>query len=164
MERDKRDQVESRLGRQLQPEELVPVATFDDLTTAQLEVIARLFDLQAGVTAINYVSTVIPRAEPPDVQRFVMNFDKFIARKRSSPMRLRAEHVYEHGLGRHLTEDERSSRDSLESLSLSQLEVARVLSKQDLLVAHAYLGEIVMVTPAASMAWQEACPGVCVRR
>jgi hypothetical protein len=133
-----------RLGRELTAAELVQVDTFEDLSRAQLDVVAKLAE-RDGILPSNYELGVVPSAEHGDVRKFVLNVGAFIANKfpASALPRLRMEPVYERELGRPLNEEERRSVESLQSLSPAQLAVATQLALKDIAYAMTYLSEVV---------------------
>jgi hypothetical protein len=142
---DERAQVESVLGRAVSDDELTRRVGFEDLAKPQLDIVRRLFEKKAGPTAEIYVRNVVPEIERDEIERFVVEFDRFMARapQSSDPPKMRMRNTYEAFVGRQLTVDERRRQPSLQALSPAQLEVAKALAIQDTLVAHAYLGEIV---------------------
>jgi hypothetical protein len=135
-------QIENSLGRELTPDELVEVNTFDDLSRGQLDVVSQLESRRAGIAGGMYVRTVVPSARHSDVRDFVINIQEFIARK-FPPPRFSMEHFYERELGRALADDERQPAESLEKLSEAQRAVARALSLKDTVFGVMYLGDIV---------------------
>lgn len=143
MDPDHRDQIETRLGRELTPAELIEVDTLDGLSRAQLDVVAQLA-VRDGILPSMYVRGVVPSADYTDVREFVLNIGPFIAGRfpPSVPTALQMEPVYERELGRSLSDDERRSAASLQSLSPAQLAVARQLSLKDPAFAMAYLSEV----------------------
>jgi hypothetical protein len=142
---DQRYQIESRLRRELTPEELVEVANFDDLSRIQLDVVAALAKRE-GVTPGIYVRGVVPSADHTDARNFVLTIDAFIKAKFSPDPevpRLSMEEFYERQLGRALSDDERRTTDSLQALSEAHLAVAQTLSMIDPVYGMTYLGDIV---------------------
>jgi hypothetical protein len=142
---DQRHQIESRLRRELTPEELVEVASFDELSRIQLDVVATLAK-RDGVTPGIYVRGVVPSADHTDARNFVLTIDAFIKAKfppAPEAPRLSMEAFYEQHLGRALSDDERRTADSLQALSEAHLAVAQKLSMIDPVYGMTYLGDIV---------------------
>ena len=142
---DQRHQIESRLRRGLTPEELVEVASLDELSRIQLDVVATLAKRE-GVTPGIYVRSVVPTADHTVVRNFVLTIDAHIkARFPPDPAapRLSMEEFYEQQLGRALSDDERRVAGSLQELSEAHLEVARALSMIDPVYGMTYFGDVV---------------------
>jgi hypothetical protein len=139
---DDRYQIESYLGMELTSEDLAQVDGFDQLSRAQLDVVAKLVEKRGIILAARYVQEVVPSAEFSEVRELVFNFQTYINR-RFPPERLPMEHLYAHMLGRPLTKEERSAAESLQALSQVQLEVVRQLSLKDTMYGMLYLGDIV---------------------
>ena len=142
---DQRHQIESRLRRELTPEELVEVASLDELSRIQLDVVATLAKRE-GVTPGIYVRGVVPTADHTDVRKFILTIDAHIKVRfppDPRPARLSMEEFYEQLLGRALSDDERHVAGSLQELSAAQLRVAQALSLIDPIYGMTYVGDIV---------------------
>lgn len=142
MDPNDRRQIESQLGTELTSEELARVDTFEQLSRAQLAVIAKLVATRGIILAARYTQEVVPSAEFSDVRELVFNIQAHI-NKRFPPERLPMEHLYGGTLGRPLTREERNTAESLRALSPVQLALARQLSLKDKVYGVLYLGDIV---------------------
>lgn len=142
---DDRHHIEVHLGRELTAEELATVATFDDLSRGQLDVVAQLE--RRGILASAYVRAVVPTAGFSETREFVIDIQDFISRK-YAPAPLAAEHLYESELGRPLTDHERRVVDLIPDLKNAHRAVARKLAARDPALVRRYLKEVLRSAPA----------------
>ena len=139
---DDRYQIESHLGVALTSEDLAHVDGVDQLSRAQLDVVAKLVATRGIILAARYLQEVVPSAEFSEVREFVVNIQAHI-NKRFPPDRLPMEHLYGGLLERPLTKEERHAAESLQTLSSTQVELARQLSLKERVYGVLYLGDIV---------------------
>ena len=65
-----REQIESWLGRPLEPAELVPIATFEELSPLQLAVVETLAPRNT-IVAMHYLRAIMPDVLTRDLMPFV---------------------------------------------------------------------------------------------
>ena len=143
-EKEKVAQIERALRRDLSPDESQTVCDLHALTAAQLDALGAIRSNDI-VAAFFYVSLVVPTCPLDVVNRFVRDYEPVRTEPSSSPLKL--ETLYETTLGRALVQSERALVSSFASLSPEQLDVARILSANDVLIGLTYLGEVVPSAP-----------------
>ena len=137
-----RGQVEAELERPLTDAELQEVASIDELSDAQIAVIAtiRRRNLMAPML---YVKAIVPTADHRDVMKLIDEDIERIAIERRPPEELPNQHVFEHYAGRPLRPGERARVESFEKMSSEQIELARTLARADLATGFLYLSRVV---------------------
>jgi len=137
-----RGQVEGELGRPLTDAELQEVASLDELSDAQIAVIAAIRP-HNRIAPMLYVEAVVPSADRAAVMKLIDEDIQRIAIERRPPEELPNEPMFEHCAGRPLRPSERVRVESFEQLSSDQIELARTLARANLATGFLYLSRVV---------------------
>src|SRR6266496_4974742 len=75
---DDRYQIEDHLGMELTSEDLAGVDSLDQLSRAQLAVVAKLVETRGIILAAKYIREVVPSADLSEVREFVIDIQEHI--------------------------------------------------------------------------------------